>query len=150
MFIPHIFVWGFCFCSLTPGSLLPPPPSPPPSTSTHLTHLIGHNSSHTTHLTQLILHNSSATTSLTLLHLRNSSPTTHLCVAGAALGAPDAAFAWQVQHLESLGAACGQRSPPGSRAFLRGRCGTRCTGCWSSWSTRHYGRNEPARGVYPY
>ena len=33
------------------------------------------------------------------------------CVAGAALGAPDAAFAWQVQHLESLGAGCGQRSP---------------------------------------
>ena len=51
------------------------------------------------------------------------------CVAGAALGAPDAAFAGQVQHLESLGAGCGQRSPPGPRAFLRGRCSTRCTGC---------------------
>ena len=37
------------------------------------------------------------------------------CLAGAALGAPDAAFAWQVQHLESLGAACGQR-PPRDRA----------------------------------
>ena len=32
-------------------------------------------------------------------------------MAGAALGAPDAAFAWQVQHLESLGAASCQRSP---------------------------------------
>ena len=51
------------------------------------------------------------------------------CVAGAALGAAAAAFAWQVQHLESLGAACGQRSPPGPRTFLRGRCSTRCSGC---------------------
>ena len=76
------------------------------------------------------------------------------CVAGAALGAADAAFAWQVQHLESLGAACGQRPPrdrapfcvagaalrepgrclwstasAGPRTFLPGRCSTRCTGC---------------------
>ena len=42
-------------------------------------------------------------------------------IAGAALGAPDAAFAWQVQHLESLGAASGQRLPS--------RFSTRCTGC---------------------
>ena len=67
--LQNIFVWGFCFCSLTPGSLLPPPPpSPPPSTSTP-------NSPHTTHLTQLIFHNSSYTTHLTISY--NSSSTTH-------------------------------------------------------------------------
>ena len=88
------------------------------------------------------------------------------CVAGAALrepgrclwstvaAGPRTVFVWQVQHLESLDAACGQRSPrdrapfcvagaalrePGRclwstvaaapRTFLPGRCSTRCTGC---------------------
>ena len=72
-------------------------------------------------------------------------------------------FAWQVQHLESLGAACGQRSPrdralvcvpgatltepgrclwstvsAGPRTCLRGRCSTRCTGCCSfAWQVQH-------------
>ena len=65
------------------------------------------------------------------------------CVAGAALGAPGAAFAWQVQHLESLDAACGQRSPRGPRTFLRGRCSTWCTGgcfCVAGAALREPGR----------
>ena len=75
------------------------------------------------------------------------------CVPNAILGAPDAAFVWQVQYLERLGATCGQRSPRDRayfcmagtalteprhypwllayavpRTFLPGRCSTRCTG----------------------
>ena len=55
------------------------------------------------------------------------------CVAGAALGAPDAAIAILSAHFlrlsASMPAAKIQRSPPGLRTFLRGRCSTRCTGC---------------------
>ena len=101
--VPHIFVWGFCFCSLTPGSSSCSSSSvaPPP---TSLPQLHFHNSSHTTHLTQLIPHN--FTTHLQQLHLHYFTYTTHLtahplawqvqqsvhrmllCVAGAALREP--------------------------------------------------------------
>ena len=50
--------------------------------------------------------------------------TAHLLAWQVQLGAPDAA-SLAVQHLESWGAACSQRSPR-DRALLRGRCSTLC------------------------
>ena len=73
MFIPHIFVWGFCFCSLTPGSLLP---SFLPSflllrRLLRQRPLLSHNSSHTTHLTELSPPHSSHTPPCSTLNFAN-------------------------------------------------------------------------------
>ena len=64
------------------------------------------------------------------------------CLPGAALDAalraPDAACAWQMQHLKTFGAASVQRSPPGPRTFLPSRCSTRCSGCcFFAWQVQH-------------
>ena len=85
------------------------------------------------------------------------------CVASAALGAPDAAFcvagaalrepgrtlwstvsagpahsfAWQVQHLESLGAACGQRSPRDRAPFCVAGAALGAPDAALAWQVQH-------------
>ena len=57
-----------------------------------------------------------------------------VCMAGAALGAPQCHFAWQVQHLEHLS------------LILRGRCSTRSTSSGSPATIEYYGRRLLLRG----
>ena len=58
-------------------------------------------------------------------------------MAGAALGAPDAAFAWQVQHLERLGAACGQRPPRDRAPFCLAGAALGAPDAAFAWQVQH-------------
>ena len=53
----------------------------------------------------------------------------YFCVAGAAICASGATFAWQAQHLETLGIARARLVAAGARLLLRGRRSTLCI--WS-------------------
>ena len=104
-------MWVFCFsCSIPP----PPPPPPPPAASSTI---------NTTPSTQHHQHN----TINTQHHRSTWSTSVSFCVAGAALGAPQACFAWQAQHFIELSENPATSDDFGRRVVLRGRR--------STWST---------------
>ena len=135
-----------------------PPPSPPPSlpppqphlTQPHLAQLISHNSSPTTSLSRNLISHNLISSPLTqqphtahqhlvishnlLLHNLHGKRSiwcfwSYFCVAGEAFGAPGPTFAWQVQHLDSLGTVGGCLVAAGPRLLL---CGWHII--WCFWS----------------
>ena len=76
----------------------------------------------------LLLRGRRSTLTLWELPVRVWSPrgTGYFCVAGAALCASSATFAWQVQHFDSLGVACARLVAGGDRLLLPGRRSTFC------------------------